>query len=491
MFSRNDHVTTKMGKLPPSPCHACGSSNHWDKECPDWEVYRAQVASTKRTARNIEKEPEMEESDKLYQSTYSILLPQRLASTQIDLNRLSPDFKSAVRLSNVTALSVEGAISERKTGESRQVDIEEIVDEAVEMANAMKTSLKYLLIHESEAHEEEPLPAIKHPAQTPRKATPVSVEEVEDDFWDKYRTKLQSTSHILEENLLATEEANEPTRTVHTSVTETSCTAKSSEHPETSIPLPPPPKEIKPVRMPKKRFYPAGESSVGVSVLSVKGWVGHLDNSQTDLRLDSCANVTLISEEYYSSLKAKPLIQQGMQMRLWQLTDTNSSLKGFVQIPVFMLSEDGTTVEMEAEAYIVPGMTVPILLGEDYQLTYEVGVARNVEEGPRVHFRKSDYGFTAQQVERTKDFERLCQSAYSIGKFIRSKLHRRRKNKRHRQKVKFGRDEKVVRAAEDYKGHMSASVYELKDNWARTETGSSVKICSQGLTTLTSSFRIL
>lgn len=39
MFSHNDHVTTKMGKLPPSPCQACGSDNHWDKECPDWEVY--------------------------------------------------------------------------------------------------------------------------------------------------------------------------------------------------------------------------------------------------------------------------------------------------------------------------------------------------------------------------------------------------------------------------------------------------------------------
>ena len=40
MFSCNDHVTTKMGRLPPSPCQACGSDNHWDKECPDWEVYK-------------------------------------------------------------------------------------------------------------------------------------------------------------------------------------------------------------------------------------------------------------------------------------------------------------------------------------------------------------------------------------------------------------------------------------------------------------------
>ena len=104
-----------------------------------------------------------------------------------------------------------------------------------------------------------------------------------------------------------------------------------------------------------------------------------------------------------------------------------------------------------AEAYVVPGMTVPILLGEDYQLTYEIGVTRNVEEGPKVHFGKSEWELKAQQVQRTTDFERMRQSAYSIGRFIRSKLHRRRKSKRHRQKVKFGEEERVVRAKEDYR----------------------------------------
>jgi len=37
-FPRNDHVTTKMGKLLPLPCKACGSPNHWDKECPDYDT---------------------------------------------------------------------------------------------------------------------------------------------------------------------------------------------------------------------------------------------------------------------------------------------------------------------------------------------------------------------------------------------------------------------------------------------------------------------
>ena len=47
----------------------------------------------------------------------------------------------------------------------------------------------------------------------------------------------------------------------------------------------------------------------------------------------------------------------------------------------------------------------------------------------------------------------MRQSAYSVGRFIHSKLHRRRKNKCHRQKVKFGKEERVVQAKEDYRLH--------------------------------------
>ena len=82
-------------------------------------------------------------------------------------------------------------------------------------------------------------------------------------------------------------------------------------------------------------------------------------------------------------------------------------------------------------------------------MTYEVGVTRNVEEGPRVHFGKTEYEIAAKPVDRTRDFDRMRQSAYSVGRFIRSKLHRRRKNKHRRQKAKFGLEEKVVRAKED------------------------------------------
>ena len=436
MFSRNNHVTTKMGRLPPSPCQACGSDNHWDKECPDWEVYRVRSTSKQKDAHSTEKETE--EGDKLYQSAYGILLSQRVAASQIDFNRIQSDFKSAVHKREASAFSVGTIESERKTVERHRVTVEEMEDESDITARAKTKSTTHLLIHESEAHEDEKPQMSKHPTPGHRESNEEA--EAESRTRDPIRTKSNSQAMVNEKDTRDTLEPNIVIDAEGYATTQ-------------NIPLPPPPKECKPIRMSKKRFYPTRESSVGVSVLAVKGWVGNLQNAQTDLCLDSCADVTLISAEYYDTLKDAPAIQQGMRMKLWQLTDKDSTLRGFVRILIFMMSEDGVVLESEAEAYVVPGMTVPILLGEDYQLTYEIGVLRNVEEGPKVHFGRSKWELRAEQVERTKDFERMRQSAHSVGRFIRSKLHRRRKNKRHRQKAKFSAEEHVVRAKEDYRLH--------------------------------------
>ena len=214
--------------------------------------------------------------------------------------------------------------------------------------------------------------------------------------------------------------------------------------------LPPPPIDTKPIRLHRKRQVPSGMSSLGISVLSTKGWVVGLENSKVDLRLDSCADLTLISEEFFNTLKGAPRIQQGMRMKLWQLTDKNEELKGYVRIPIFMETADRVLLESEAEAYVVPRMTVPILLGEDYQLNYELGVTRNVETGTKIHFAGTDHEIAAVRVDRTSDFDRMRQSTMLVSKFAKAKQHRREKARRRRRKTKFGIEEKTVRAAEDY-----------------------------------------
>ena len=226
---------------------------------------------------------------------------------------------------------------------------------------------------------------------------------------------------------------------------------EQTKDPPASTPQAPPPSKEKLFRVPKARSRPEGMSAIGVSVLSTRGFVGGLNNDETDLRLDSCADITLISHEFYESLTSKPLIKQGMRMRLWQLTDKDSQLKGFVHIPIYMTTVEGDILETEAEAYVVPNMMVPILLGEDYQQSYELGVTRNVEEGTHISFGRHGHQIRATPVERTKDFGRLRQSAYMVGQYVRRQFHQRNKGKRHRRKVKFGVDERTVRAAEDYR----------------------------------------
>jgi len=105
-------------------------------------------------------------------------------------------------------------------------------------------------------------------------------------------------------------------------------------------------------------------SAIGVSVLAVKGWVGSKSNPKIDLQLDSCTDITLISEEYYNTLKDKPKLKSGIKLRLWQLTDKDASIKGYVILPITMLSRNGEILEAEGEAYVVLGMTVPILSGK-------------------------------------------------------------------------------------------------------------------------------
>ena len=129
--------------------------------------------------------------------------------------------------------------------------------------------------------------------------------------------------------------------------------------------------------------------------------------------------------------------------------DKDSQLKGFMHIPIYMTTVNGDILEMEAEVYVVPGMMVPILLGEDYQQSYELSITQNVEEGTHISFGCHDHQIRAVPVERTKDFSHMRQSTYMAGQYVQHQFHRRNKAKRHHRKVKFGIQERVVRVSED------------------------------------------
>jgi hypothetical protein len=89
-FAKNNHVMTKMSWVPPSPCKVCGSSNHWDRECPDWDTY---LVTTKKSAKFISNDEE--ELASYYGSAYQILHNQRIAGQLIDTNKMPTQGKTS------------------------------------------------------------------------------------------------------------------------------------------------------------------------------------------------------------------------------------------------------------------------------------------------------------------------------------------------------------------------------------------------------------
>ncbi|KAL1685145.1 hypothetical protein GGG16DRAFT_66885, partial [Schizophyllum commune] len=127
----------------------------------------------------------------------------------------------------------------------------------------------------------------------------------------------------------------------------------------------------------KARHQPDGLGSRGVRALRLQVYLRTLNSPVVDGRLDSGADITLLSEEEYLSWPKteRPIIREGMRMRLYHLTGETKVL-GYVKFPLFAAADDGELVQFEVEAYVVRGMKVPLLLGEDFQTTYELGVSR-------------------------------------------------------------------------------------------------------------------
>ncbi|GJF00938.1 polyprotein [Phanerochaete sordida] len=104
------------------------------------------------------------------------------------------------------------------------------------------------------------------------------------------------------------------------------------------------------VDVPLRRRFPPGYSARGISVLLIRGRVNQTDERDIDLRLDSGADITLISEDFYYSLKSPPRLQQGPRMQLWQLVEKSASLPGYVYLNIFVLADNaGTGWKIQAQ----------------------------------------------------------------------------------------------------------------------------------------------
>ena len=119
---------------------------------------------------------------------------------------------------------------------------------------------------------------------------------------------------------------------------------------------------------------PAGCAFLGSSATTTNVWLGDYGKNQSTLVADSGSDITLISQKALSSMEVPPKIKMGQKINLIQVTGT-SKISGYVNLPIFFDSDTGP-VQIEVEAYVVKGMTTPIILGNDFADQYSISLIR-------------------------------------------------------------------------------------------------------------------
>ncbi|KAI0058053.1 hypothetical protein BV25DRAFT_1768386, partial [Artomyces pyxidatus] len=202
------------------------------------------------------------------------------------------------------------------------------------------------------------------------------------------------------------------------------------------------------VRIKPKRHAREGHSTVGISALSFMAHPIDPRRPQVVCRGDSGADISLISAEFLESFPkhSRPQLRKGLKMQLYQLT-SDAQITGYITLPLLIPTKEGPLISLFAECYVVPGMTVPLLLGEDFHVTYELGVQRSVDQGSSIVVGTTGFSIAASSISATdRPHLRVSKASREAG-FVKAKTHAR--NRANRRRALDNDRKPIARAAED------------------------------------------
>ncbi|QRW26688.1 Retrovirus-related Pol polyprotein from transposon [Rhizoctonia solani] len=128
---------------------------------------------------------------------------------------------------------------------------------------------------------------------------------------------------------------------------------------------------------------PPGTAFFGSKATIIKGWLQTNNGPKKRITFDSGSEITLINESILKTLDPSPRVRIGQKLKLIQVTG-NSSLSQYISLPIIFDTEQGL-VKMIVEAYIVPNMNTPFILGTDFASQYQLSLVRN-GDGTRIVF---------------------------------------------------------------------------------------------------------
>jgi hypothetical protein len=349
-WAKRDDIKTATGKLPPYGCRQCGSEKHWNRECPYFDLYEQKA---KGQVNFVEQDPGYVNSYAYVVNKSSIHLYSEQLNREAYISMLHRDHERFVH----GRREIEAELPDAE--DSPQEDEPKTWSKSA-MLSGRKRIVDQRLTTVPDADSESTMPGGSLSPDDSRILT-----DAEDD----------NDEHVHLEG-------------------EWSTMAMMGE-----VGRPPEGVPTTTIRLGKLRAYDPGRSAAGVSVLATAGWLGSTNKKKLDLRLDSCTDVTLLSDAFWKSMKVRPKLKRGVKMRLYQLTDKDSEIVGYVDLPVIMETRCGELVQLEAEVYVVSNMTVDILLGEDFQQNYGVGVRRIPDVGTTITFEGQPHVVDASPVD--------------------------------------------------------------------------------------------
>lgn len=454
-FPRDD--SKKSSNKPSYPCKACGSPWHYDPDCPHYEAYKA-----KRNAHAIDSSSDRpDDVQKYYDAEYTVTQQATIdnyAVFDIEYDHL-PENVYDPHANSIRSLLDPSALL------SHPINPKHLEDELKD-PKSNHESLVFRAEIDTTLEETEDTSELEQSPTVPSDSDTDSFEL--DEETGKPKVKIKSSGSLPVSN---PGEDEEPFSQPGLFFTSRYCypVDKLETFEGEILPAPPPISDSLEYHPTKIRTPPDGTSCLGVSALIVKGHMNDRSEEEIEARIDSGADITLISESLWKTLKRRPALRQGLKMELYQLTHS-AKISGYVKIPFWLRDVQGHWACLQLEAYVVPGMRVPLLIGEDTQIAYSFDVSHREGDKSRIRIGDANWEFPAWTMRTPTEPE-----AFSILKRpekIKSYLRKARHQQSRRRKNLKGALGPVVRAAMDIwvKPHHTINVpvngpFDGKEHW--------------------------
>ena len=128
------------------------------------------------------------------------------------------------------------------------------------------------------------------------------------------------------------------------------------------------------IELHKYMARPPGCSFLGATAAHVPVSINSPTENHSDIIINSGSDITLISAKTLEGLSGGPKMMKGQKIKLVQVTG-KASISGYIELDLYFNTKDGP-VKIKVEAYIVKGMTTPLILGNDFANQYPLLVKR-------------------------------------------------------------------------------------------------------------------